>query len=195
MASRLLAPTASPALFAAPRPRAVVSQPRPSVPASRRASVTTCAAPVTWSISSYDEIIEEKYKCQILKQCAVGLSANTPVSAFMPTDVTTTHPKAKLTELEPHFARITGMPVVGKDNVLLGVVSKKDLRATFDHTTTVAEVMSSPAIAIQPHNTIIEAACLMLKYKVHRLPVVNDEKQVVGIVTQNDIFGALGIFS
>lgn len=36
------------------------------------------------SISSYDEIIEEKYKCQILKQCAVGLSANTPVSAFMP---------------------------------------------------------------------------------------------------------------
>lgn len=26
--------------------------------------------------------------------------------------------------------------------------------------------MSSPAIAIQPHNTIIEAACLMLKYKV-----------------------------
>lgn len=52
--------------------------------------------------------------------------------------MTTTHPKAKLTELEPHFARITGMPVVGKDNVLLGVVSKKDLRATFDHTTTVA---------------------------------------------------------
>lgn len=31
--------------------------------------------------------------------------------------------------------------------------------------------------------------------QVHRLPVVNDEKQVVGIVTQNDIFGALGIFS
>ena len=37
----------------------------------------------------------------------------------------------------------------------------------------------------------IDAASLMLKYKVHRVPVVDNEKKVLGIVTRTDVFESL----
>jgi len=49
---------------------------------------------------------------------------------------------------------------------------------------TVVEVMSSPAITLTPEKTVLEAAALMLKEKVHRIPVVNEQQQVIGKVFQ-----------
>ncbi|CAM6098401.1 unnamed protein product [Calypogeia fissa] len=55
----------------------------------------------------------------------------------------------------------------------------------------VKEIMSSPAITLSAKKTLQDAAALMLKNKIHRIPVVNSSLQVVGIVTRTDIFTAL----
>ncbi len=59
---------------------------------------------------------------------------------------------------------------------------------------TVGEVMSSPAITIEENKTVADAAGLMLKHDIHRVPVVARGKsgRCVGIITRTDIFEALG---
>ena len=56
---------------------------------------------------------------------------------------------------------------------------------------TVSDVMSKPPIAAKHDNKVADAACLMLKHKVHRIPIVDSKAQLVGIVTRTDIFTAL----
>ena len=56
---------------------------------------------------------------------------------------------------------------------------------------TVGDIMSSPPIAARAENKVADAAVMMLKHKVHRIPVVDGKAQLVGIVTRTDIFTAL----
>jgi len=110
--------------------------------------------------------------------------------------------------------RISGLPVVGDAGEPLGVVSEADLivkeagereaqgalgwRWLFPRsgdaeakaklaTRTAGEAMSSPAVAISPGSTIAEAARTMAEKHVNRLPVVDTEGGVVGIVTRADL--------
>ncbi|MER3488130.1 MAG: hypothetical protein C4307_05140 [Chloroflexota bacterium] len=50
--------------------------------------------------------------------------------------------------------------------------------------------MTSPAITIEPKRTVTEAAATMVEKKVNRLPVVDDEGNLVGIVTRADLVRA-----
>ena len=54
--------------------------------------------------------------------------------------------------------------------------------------------MSSPPIAARASARVADAAGLMLKHKVHRIPVVNARAELVGIVTRTDIFTVRPIF-
>lgn len=97
-----------------------------------------------------------------------------------------------LEEIDYHFASISGLPVTDKDLKCIGVISKKDIaKAPKGLKSSVCEVMSAPAITLSAEKTVLDAAVLMLKTKIHRIPIVNDEGQVVGIVTRTDIFNAL----
>ncbi|CAN6270911.1 unnamed protein product, partial [Urochloa humidicola] len=103
-------------------------------------------------------------------------------------------PGQRLADVESFFAtqKFSGLPVVDEEGRCVGVVSKKDkAKAPNGMQSTVGEVMSSPAITLTPEKTVLEAAALMLKEKVHRIPVVNEQQQVVGIVTRTDVFQAL----
>jgi CBS domain-containing protein len=51
---------------------------------------------------------------------------------------------------------------------------------------TVKDIMTSPLVAVHPHEEVVEAAKLMSQRKIRRLPVVEDGK-LVGMVTENDI--------
>jgi len=51
--------------------------------------------------------------------------------------------------------------------------------------------MSTPPIAAKASSRVADAACLMLKHKIHRIPVVDKRATVIGIVTRTDIFTAL----
>ncbi|XP_068664531.1 uncharacterized protein [Aristolochia californica] len=95
-------------------------------------------------------------------------------------------------DIDVHFQVVSGLPVVDEELRCIGVISKKDIsRALHGLKSKVGEVMSSPPKTLTPENTVLDAAALMLRKKVHRIPIVNEEGQVVGIVTRTDIFKAL----
>jgi len=95
--------------------------------------------------------------------------------------------------------RVEGVPVVDEEDKVVGVITRHDLRPLLSRrdykdyfaTTQVAQVMSTPPVCVRPHARIGEAAGVMLAYKVHRLPVVDEAGYLLGIVSRTDIFQPL----
>ncbi len=56
----------------------------------------------------------------------------------------------------------------------------------------VSEVMTKKVQALGPEDTIEEAASMMVKHRINRLPVVDEARKLVGIVTRGDIIAGLG---
>jgi len=86
---------------------------------------------------------------------------------------------------------VSGLPVIDDLGFVVGVLSHKDI-GSGDDDKAVADLMSSPAITIEKKKTVADAAGLMLKHKVHRIPITDKSGKCVGIVTRTDIFEALG---
>ncbi|VAI63104.1 unnamed protein product [Triticum turgidum subsp. durum] len=85
-----------------------------------------------------------------------------------------------LVEVEGHFQLVSGLPVVDSARRCVGVVVKSDrARASHGPKTKIADVMTSPAITLSCDKTVTDAAALMLKKKIHRLPIVNQDNQVI----------------
>ena len=138
------------------------------------------------------------------------------VHEIMTTEVTTTTAEALLKNaaLQLVRGRISGMPVVDGDRHVVGVVSEADIlakegdeqkpggflqwlvdpgdpwvAARFD-AVTVGDAMSSPARTILADRTVAEAATLMLDENVNRLPVVDAEGTLIGLVSRGDLVRA-----
>lgn len=84
-----------------------------------------------------------------------------------------------------------GMMPVGEQDRMIGAISDRDIaiRAVADNkasTTTVREVMTEGIICASEDDTVEDAARLMSKHQIRRLPVVNAEKRLVGIVALGD---------
>ncbi|DBB00985.1 hypothetical protein WJX77_009342 [Trebouxia sp. C0004] len=140
--------------------------------------------PVNWSLASYEDV-GEFFKNSLFKEDAGNL-----LKDVMATSVKSVTPDTTLDSLGNLFDSISGVPVTKSqsDKTLVGVLSKKDLKKGGS---TVGDVMSTPPIAARPENKVADAAVMMLKHKVHRIPVVDTKAQLVGIVTRTDIFTAL----
>lgn len=70
---------------------------------------------------------------------------------------------------------------------LKGLISESDLLKNFGKHKMVSQIMSKNIISIGPENTIEEALKLMKENKIKRLPVVDSQKQLVGIISMTDI--------
>ncbi|WGP08299.1 CBS domain-containing protein [Streptomyces sp. SH5] len=97
-----------------------------------------------------------------------------------------TTPPAEVAQLLARHA-INGVPVMGEDDHVMGLVSASDLLSR--HASTVGRMMSSPAVTVYAEQTVAEAARLMTRRGCERLPVVDDEKRLVGMVTRRDLLG------
>ncbi|GAA3505045.1 CBS domain-containing protein [Streptomyces prasinosporus] len=105
-----------------------------------------------------------------------------------------TTPFEELVRLLAHH-RINGVPVLDEDDKVLGVVSGTDLlrararRGGRDPARAVVagDVMSTPAVTVHPEQTVPDAARLMERRGVERLPVVDEEDRLVGIATRRDL--------
>ncbi|KAL6911250.1 hypothetical protein ACP4OV_000055 [Aristida adscensionis] len=85
-----------------------------------------------------------------------------------------------LEEVECHFETVSGLPVVDSSLRCVGVVVKSDqAKASHGSKTKIAEVMTAPAITLSSDKTVMDAAALMLREKIHKLPIVNQDKQVI----------------
>lgn len=109
---------------------------------------------------------------------------------------------------------ISGLPVVTAEGELVGIVTEADLlhkempplsdetglirllRATYTtdlekaEARTAGDLMTTPVITIEESTSLREAAALMTRRKINRLPVLRDGR-VVGIVTRADVLRAL----
>jgi CBS domain-containing protein len=134
------------------------------------------------------------------------------VRDVMTTDVVTVEAETSLKEVAAILVdrRISGLPVVDEDDKVIGVVSEGDLllkergpteqKGMFARLTekwmakpnarTAGEAMTAPAVTIAPWRMVSAAAAQMLDAAVNRLPVVDGEGRLVGIVTRADLVRA-----
>jgi CBS domain-containing protein len=138
------------------------------------------------------------------------------VQDVMTKEVRTIPPEATLKTVAEVFtdAGISGLPVVAPSGELLGIVSEGDIlrkeKGVDPRPGGIAgwffvefpevrqkvaarlagEAMSSPAITIESWQPVQRAAALMVDHQVNRLPVVDDDGKLVGIVTRKDLVRA-----
>ncbi|KAF5194430.1 hypothetical protein FRX31_015984 [Thalictrum thalictroides] len=144
--------------------------------------------PENFSLLNYDDL-RAHLEPEIFKD---KMEPSAFLGEVMSTTIRTATSDQTLEEIDYHFEMVSGLPVINDDFVCIGVISKKDKqRASNGLQSKVHEIMSSPAITLTPDKTVLEAAVLMLKEKLHRIPIVNEGGQVVGMVTRTDIFKAL----
>ena len=83
---------------------------------------------------------------------------------------------------------IGGIPVVDENNYLLGIVTNRDLRFERDTKKTVDEIMTKDNLVTTHQTTNLEdAAEILQKHKIEKLPVVDKDGKLIGLVTYKDI--------
>jgi IMP dehydrogenase len=83
--------------------------------------------------------------------------------------------------------KIGGIPIVGKDNVLLGIVTNRDLRFEKNHTLNIKEVMTSDNLVTTLINDLQKAEDILKNNKIEKLPIVDKNNCLVGLITFKDI--------
>lgn len=84
--------------------------------------------------------------------------------------------------------KIGGIPVVDAENVLVGIVTNRDLRFQKEMTKPVSEVMTKEnLITAKKGITLQEAEIILQEYKIEKLLVVGDNNELVGLITYRDI--------
>jgi len=83
---------------------------------------------------------------------------------------------------------IGGIPVVDKNNILIGIVTNRDLRFEKNLSKLVDEVMTKENLITTQQSTDLEKAAEILQlYKIEKLPVIDNEGHLIGLVTYKDI--------
>lgn len=132
----------------------------------------------------------------------------------MTRDVVAAHRETSFEDVERLLDRhgISGLPVVDDDDKVLGVISRTDLvrrravrsattpargfppplpagvgEATVARPSTADGPMSTPAVTVHPEQRVADAARVMERHGVARLPVVDEEDRLIGIATRRDL--------
>jgi IMP dehydrogenase len=80
-----------------------------------------------------------------------------------------------------------GILILDKDEKLIGIVSTRDLLFENDLTKPVTAIMSKDVHSAAPNTSLKEAERLLHEYRVEKLPLVDEDGRVVGLVTLKDI--------
>ena len=84
--------------------------------------------------------------------------------------------------------KIGGIPVVDENNYLVGIVTNRDLRFRRDMNQLIDDVMTKENIITTRQSTDLEAAADILQHhKIEKLPVVDSDNKLIGLITYKDI--------
>ncbi|MFB9557167.1 CBS domain-containing protein [Streptomyces roseoviridis] len=138
------------------------------------------------------------------------------VGEVMTSDVVQARPDTSFKELARLLTshHISGLPVVDDDDKVMGVVSQTDLtrrqaapgrsgsgrgrvmralrrivhaRPAPGPALTAHGLMTSPAVTVHPEQRVVDAARIMERRRIDRLPVVDEEDRLIGIATRRDL--------
>ena len=82
---------------------------------------------------------------------------------------------------------VSGMPVLNDEEHLTGIITGRDLRFCQDDNLTVKEVMTANPIVVQGEPTTAEAREKFDKHRIEKLPVVDMEGRLMGLITVKDM--------
>ncbi|MBQ4109585.1 MAG: IMP dehydrogenase [Clostridia bacterium] len=83
--------------------------------------------------------------------------------------------------------KISGVPIT-VDGKLVGILTNRDLRFVTDYSQKIKEVMTSENIITAPEGTTLDKAKdILAKHKIEKLPIVDDDNNLKGLITIKDI--------
>jgi CBS domain-containing protein len=132
----------------------------------------------------------------------MSLDLSTPVSKFMTkTVITATLDQTIQTVCKIMYENNIGSVVIVKREVdgflPIGIITERDITHAlgsvelFPTQTPLRELMSTNVISIKPDSSIHDAVAIMHGNNIRRLPVINDDGKMVGIITDKHILGAI----
>jgi len=99
-------------------------------------------------------------------------------------------PHATLAQAEELMGRfkISGVPITDEKQKLVGILTNRDLRFETDYGRDISEVMTSEGLVTAREGTTLEEAQIVLgKHRIEKLPIVDDEYRLIGLITVKDI--------
>ena len=105
-------------------------------------------------------------------------------------DPITIKPDQTLQDAEDIIAsyRISGVPVVDDNVILVGILKNRDIRFTKDYTQKAVDEMTvMPLVTAKEGTTLEEAAEIMHANKIEKLPIVDNNNKLIGLITIKDI--------
>ncbi|MCW2603302.1 MAG: guaB [Pseudonocardiales bacterium] len=153
--------------------------------------------------SAMDTVTEARMAIAMARQGGVGvLHRNLPIEeqaaqvdlvkrseAGMVTNPITCSPDATLADVDALCARyrISGVPVVDANGVLVGIVTNRDMRFESDYSRKVHDVMTPmPLITARQGVSGPDALALLAVHKVEKLPLVDSSGRLTGLITVKD---------
>jgi CBS domain-containing protein len=114
----------------------------------------------------------------------------TTVEDVMTTALTTIHPEEPVdsADLEMKLAAIRHIPVVGPKNRLVGILSDRDLLRSVRNPKGrfISDIMTRRVHTVRASDPARRAVDLLLEHKIGCVPVLGEEDELVGIVTETD---------
>jgi IMP dehydrogenase len=125
-------------------------------------------------------IDEQALKVRKVKRAESGMIID-PVT--LPISAKVSDAKANMKE-----HKIGGIPIVDEDGKLLGIVTNRDLRFEKNNQRPISEVMTSKnLVTVSEGTSLEEAEGILQENKIEKLPVVNKNNKLVGLITFRDI--------
>ncbi len=150
-----------------------------------------------------------------VRHARMRIASYVPVRDVMTRDVVTARKDADVHEVSTLLSEkgVSGMPVVDDEHVVIGVITEADvlsmsgvkrghsIREIVRHLLgeplpervegSVGDFMSAPPIVVHPEADLKEAATILDKRKIKRLPVVDETGRLCGIISRADIVKAM----
>lgn len=131
------------------------------------------------------------------------MKKNDPISKIMSSELTTVHQGQKLSDVRhiicessiQHVPIVEGKKLVGlisytdlmKLNVVINGADKHTIDSIIDQQFTIQDVMVTDLTTLADTDTVRQASKILAESDFHSLPVLDKQKQIVGIVTMTDL--------